>query len=72
MRIEPMGSIPRPPSLIEAGQGFQSGRIPQAERLSRYDFAVQHAMRDLELPAPRSLRMANKRRKASPFIPFTV
>jgi len=48
MRIEPMGSIPRPPSLIEAGQGFQSGRIPQAELLSRYDFAVQHAIARFE------------------------
>jgi len=41
MPIEPIGSIPRPPSLIEAGQGFRSGRISQAELLSQYDIAVQ-------------------------------
>jgi 5-methyltetrahydropteroyltriglutamate--homocysteine methyltransferase len=44
MPIEPIGSIPTPPSLIEAGQGFRSGRISQAELLSPYDFAVQEAM----------------------------
>ena len=44
MPIEPIGSIPRPPSLIEAGQGFRSGRISQAELLSQDDVAVQDAM----------------------------
>jgi 5-methyltetrahydropteroyltriglutamate--homocysteine methyltransferase len=44
MPIDPIGSIPGPPSLIEAGQGFRSGRISQAELLSQYDLAVQDAM----------------------------
>jgi 5-methyltetrahydropteroyltriglutamate--homocysteine methyltransferase len=48
MRIEPTGSTPRPPSLTEAGQGFRSGRISQAELLSHYDFAVQHAIARFE------------------------
>ena len=48
MRIEPMGSIPRPPSLIEARQGFRSRRFSQAERLSQYDFAVQDAVARFE------------------------
>ncbi len=48
MPIEPIGSIPRPPSLIEAGQGLRSGRISQAEPLSQYDFAVQDAIAQFE------------------------
>jgi 5-methyltetrahydropteroyltriglutamate--homocysteine methyltransferase len=48
MPIEPRGSIPRPPSLIEAGQGFRSGRISQAELLSQYDFAVQDTIARFE------------------------
>ncbi len=48
MRIEPMGSIPRPPSLIEARQGFRSRRFSQAERPSQYDFAVQDAIAQFE------------------------
>jgi 5-methyltetrahydropteroyltriglutamate--homocysteine methyltransferase len=48
MRIEPMGGIPRSPSLIEARQGFQSGRISQAELLSHYDFAIQDAIARFE------------------------
>ena len=48
MRIEPMGSIPGPPSLIEAGQGFRSGRISQAELLWQYDFAVQDTIARFE------------------------
>jgi 5-methyltetrahydropteroyltriglutamate--homocysteine methyltransferase len=38
---EPIGSIPRPPWLIEAMRAFRSGRVSQAELLSRYDSAVQ-------------------------------
>lgn len=45
---EPIGSIPRPPSLIEAARGFRSGRISQAELLSQYDFAVQDTIAQLE------------------------
>jgi len=48
MPIEPIGSISRPPSLIEAGQGLRSGRISQAEPLSQYDFAVQDAIAQFE------------------------
>ena len=44
MPIDPRGSIPGPPSLIEAGQGFRPGRLPQAGRLSPSDFAVQDVM----------------------------
>jgi 5-methyltetrahydropteroyltriglutamate--homocysteine methyltransferase len=50
MPIEPIGSIPRPPSLIEAGQGSRSGRISQAELLSQDDFAVQDAIVRFEAP----------------------
>jgi methionine synthase II (cobalamin-independent) len=50
MPIEPIGSIPGPPSLIEAGQGFRSGRISQAELLSQDDFAVQDAIARFEAP----------------------
>jgi len=48
MPIEPMGSIPRPPSRTEAGQGFGSGCISQAELLSQDDFAVQDAIARFE------------------------
>jgi hypothetical protein len=49
MPIEPIESIPGPPSLIEVGQGFRPGRISQAEQLSQYDFAVQEAMARFEV-----------------------
>jgi methionine synthase II (cobalamin-independent) len=45
---EPIGSIPRPPSLIEAARGFRSGRISQAELLSQYDSAVQDTIAQFE------------------------
>jgi 5-methyltetrahydropteroyltriglutamate--homocysteine methyltransferase len=48
MPIEPIGSIPAPPSLIEAGQGFRSGRISQGELPSQYDCAVQDAIARFE------------------------
>ena len=38
---EPIGSIPRPRSLIQAAQGFESGRVSQAELHSHYDSAVR-------------------------------
>jgi methionine synthase II (cobalamin-independent) len=47
--IEPVGSIPGPPSPIEVGQGFRPGRISQAEQLSSYDFTVQEAIVRLEV-----------------------
>jgi 5-methyltetrahydropteroyltriglutamate--homocysteine methyltransferase len=50
MPIDPRGSIPRPPSLIEAGQGFRSGHISPAELLSQYAFAVQEAIARCEAP----------------------
>src|SRR5258708_11282563 len=48
-----MGGIPRPPSLIEARQGFRSGRISQAELFSHYDFAVQDAIARFEATGPK-------------------
>jgi 5-methyltetrahydropteroyltriglutamate--homocysteine methyltransferase len=45
---EPIGSIPRPPSLIEAAREFRSGRLSQAEILSRYDSAVQDTIARFE------------------------
>jgi 5-methyltetrahydropteroyltriglutamate--homocysteine methyltransferase len=38
---EPIGSIPRPQSLIEAAQAFGSGRMSQSDLLSLYESAVQ-------------------------------
>ena len=45
---EPIGSIPRPPALIEAERGFRSGRITEAELLSLYDSAVQDTIARFE------------------------
>ncbi len=45
---EPIGSIPRPPSLIEATRGLRSGRFSQAELLSQYDSAVQDTIARFE------------------------
>jgi 5-methyltetrahydropteroyltriglutamate--homocysteine methyltransferase len=45
---EPIGSISRPPALIEAARGFRSGRVSQAELLSRYDPATQHSIAQFE------------------------
>lgn len=45
---EPIGSIPRPPSLIDAARAFRSGRISQAELLSQYDSAVQDTIARFE------------------------
>jgi 5-methyltetrahydropteroyltriglutamate--homocysteine methyltransferase len=45
---EPVGSIPRPPALIEAAREFQFGRISQAELLSQYDSAVQDTISRFE------------------------
>jgi 5-methyltetrahydropteroyltriglutamate--homocysteine methyltransferase len=50
---EPIGSIPRPPSLIEAARGFQSGHVSQAELLSQYDSAVQDTIARFEATGSR-------------------
>jgi 5-methyltetrahydropteroyltriglutamate--homocysteine methyltransferase len=45
---EPIGSIPRPPSLIEAARALQSGRMSHVELLSQYDSAVQDTIARFE------------------------
>jgi 5-methyltetrahydropteroyltriglutamate--homocysteine methyltransferase len=45
---EPVGSIPRPPSLIEAMQAFQAGRISQSELDARFDAAVRETIERFE------------------------
>src|SRR2546423_12767381 len=45
---EPIGSIPRPPYLIEAARAFRSGRMAEAELLSQYDAAVQDTVARFE------------------------
>ena len=45
---EPIGSIPRPASLIVGIQGFRAGRISQAELCALYHAAVQETMQRLE------------------------
>ena len=45
---EPVGSIPRPPELIEAMQAFQAGRLQRAELDELYDHALRDTIRRLE------------------------
>ena len=45
---EPIGSIPRPPSLIDAARAFRSGSISMADLLSQYDSAVQDTIARFE------------------------
>jgi len=45
---EPIGSIPRPPWLIEARRAFRSGGMSQSELLSRYDAAVEDTVARFE------------------------
>src|SRR3990172_10756573 len=45
---EPIGSIPRPPSLIEARKAFQAGRLAQAELDSLYDEAIRDTIQRFE------------------------
>jgi 5-methyltetrahydropteroyltriglutamate--homocysteine methyltransferase len=45
---EPIGSIPRPPSLIDAARAFKSGNISTADLLSQYDSAVQDTIARFE------------------------
>lgn len=41
MRTEPIGSIPRPPALIQAIAAFQSGQITREALQAQYDAALQ-------------------------------
>src|SRR6266511_234103 len=45
---EPIGSIPRPASLIAGIQGFEAGPISQAELNALYHAAVQETIQRLE------------------------
>lgn len=45
---EPIGSIPRPPWLIEARRAFQSGSMSQAELLSQCDDAIRDTIARFE------------------------
>ena len=45
---EPIGSIPRPPALIEAARAFRAGRISEAELLSQRDSAIQDTIARFE------------------------
>jgi 5-methyltetrahydropteroyltriglutamate--homocysteine methyltransferase len=45
---EPIGSIPRPPALIEAMQAFSAGRLSQRELDSLYDEAIRDTIRRFE------------------------
>ena len=45
---EPIGSIPRPPALIEAARGLRSGRISEAELLLHCDSAIQDTIARFE------------------------
>lgn len=44
MAIEPIGSIPTRPSLVEAGPRLRSGSLSQTELVSQHDSAVQDAV----------------------------
>jgi methionine synthase II (cobalamin-independent) len=45
---EPIGSIPRPPALLEGIQGFNAGRLAKAELDALYDAAVRDTIQRLE------------------------
>lgn len=45
---EPIGSIPRPASLIDAARAFRSGSISAEQLLSQYDSAVQDTIARFE------------------------
>src|SRR5580698_3098457 len=48
MQTEPIGSIPRPPSLIQAIGEFQSGRISREELDEQYASALQDTIERFE------------------------
>lgn len=50
---EPIGSIPRPATLIEAIKAFESGEISAALLDQHYDNAVLATLREFEQPARR-------------------
>lgn len=45
---EPIGSVPRPPALIEGIQAFNAGRISQKELDSLYDSAIRETIQFFE------------------------
>jgi 5-methyltetrahydropteroyltriglutamate--homocysteine methyltransferase len=45
---EPIGSIPRPPALLEAVQAFNAGRLSQRDLDSAYDAAILDTIRRFE------------------------
>src|SRR5712691_5445900 len=45
---EPIGSIPRPPELIEATQAFSLGRLPEPELERLQDEAIRDTIRRFE------------------------
>lgn len=45
---EPIGSIPRPPALLEAVQAFNAGRLSQRDLDSAYDAAIVDTIRRFE------------------------
>jgi 5-methyltetrahydropteroyltriglutamate--homocysteine methyltransferase len=48
MKTEPIGSIPRPPSLLKAMQDFQSGQINREELDDAYGLALEDTIRRFE------------------------
>jgi hypothetical protein len=67
---EPIGSIPRPISLNKAARAFEVGAIPEAELEATYDAALRDTHPVSKLPAPRSLRMANKAKQSFAIYPI--
>src|SRR5215471_9576535 len=45
---EPIGSIPRPPELIEAMQSCAAGRMPEAQLQEVFDHALEDTIRRFE------------------------
>lgn len=45
---EPIGSVPRPPELIEGSRTFAEGRLSQAELVALYDRALRDTIRRFE------------------------
>src|SRR2546428_14127465 len=45
---EPIGSVPRPPELIEGLRTFAEGRLSQAELAALYDHALRDTIRRFE------------------------
>jgi 5-methyltetrahydropteroyltriglutamate--homocysteine methyltransferase len=45
---EPIGSVPRPPSLIDAMHGFDAGRVSRADLDARYEAALRDSITRFE------------------------